>query len=183
MFNKRTHARLVELEWEQHGVSKKLRAFTCHHVQRLQLPWVRRVGDVGSPSPSQHQPAPTLSASEPHSCLSTTATLRWSWLLHPETGQHPSYHAPNFLSTILNILATAGLQMQSQAGVTPCHSMSPPPGQWQQAGGAAFLSPTASFLPLAAHKRAGSIRTLCAAGTLRTSDSREQREPCNVMWL
>lgn len=121
---------------------------------------------MGSPGPCQHSPAPNP-ASAPLSLLPVHDGGGAALRLAPASGDRTPSKPPHAevlaeeqaLPTALSISATAGLQRQSQAGVTPCHSMLPPPWQWQQAPGPAFLSPTASFLPLTAHKRAGGIRT------------------------
>lgn len=137
-----------------------------------------------APNPSQHHPAPTLCLRAPLPLLpvhNRGATLGLAPVPRDRTASQPPHTEvlakEPALPTILSILATAGLQRQSQAGVTPCHSTSPspPPWQWQQAQGAAFLS-----LPLAAHKRAGGIQTyvtLLAADAPGISDGGEQREP------
>ena len=171
--------------WAEQETEK---VFTCHHVQRLQLLWVRKKGDMDSSGTFQHNPAPTSSASEllSHSCLSMMGGTAVALAPAPRDGTASQPLHTDVLAqepafpTILSIFATAGPQRQSQAGVTPCHSTSPRPWQWQQVQGAAFLSPTTSFLPVTAHKRAGGIRTdvtLLAADAPGISDSGEQREP------
>ena len=134
--------------------------FTCHHIQRLQFLLVRKNSDVGSRSPpSSPYPLPELLY---HSYLSMTGGAVLG--LAPAPGYRTASQPPHTevlavepaLLTIMSILATAGLQRQSQAGVTPL-----PQHITTTLAVAAAASSCLPFphclLPLTAHKRAGSI--------------------------